>query len=203
MTSSNLVRLGGLAVLLGGALVIIADLLSLITIRSGDFSQVATTRAYAFTIALYPLAAILLLGGLLGLYVHQSEAAGTLGFIGFLLAFFGTAMVVGLGWAQLFVAPNVAEVAPESLDASFFWPSGLSLAVTIAPWALGLLLFGLATLRARVYPRAAAIILIVGAVIVVLPLPLNNVVSGIGGAWLGFVLFAGKTAAEQPESRVR
>jgi hypothetical protein len=189
-----------LAALLGGVLVIIADLLNLVTLQSGDFSQVATTGTYAFISALYPLAAMLLLGGLVGLYVHQSEAAGTLGFVGFLLAFFGTAMVVGLGWAQLFVAPNVAEVAPQSLDASI-WPSGLSLAVTIVPWVLGLLLFGLATLRARVYPRAAAMVLMVGAVILLLPLPLINVVTGIGVAWLGFVLFTGKTAAEQP-SRV-
>lgn len=33
-----------------------------------------------------------LLGGLVGLYAKQSEAAGRLGFVGFLVAFLGTAL---------------------------------------------------------------------------------------------------------------
>jgi hypothetical protein len=61
---------------------------------------------------------------------------------------------------------------------------------------VGLVLFGAATLWAGVYPRAAAIVFIVGALIefasVFVQFPLNNVVSGVGGAWLGFALLSGR-----------
>ena len=40
--------------------------------------------------------AVVLLGGLVGLYAKQSEAAGRLGFVGFLVAFLGTALPWGI-----------------------------------------------------------------------------------------------------------
>ena len=54
---------------------------------------------------------------------------------------------------------------------------------------LGWLVFGVATLRARVYPRWAAILLIVGAVLSFTPLPLSGMVLSVAVAWLGFILF--------------
>ena len=70
--------------------------------------------------------------------------------------------------------------------------------------ALGWLLFGVATLRARVYPRWAAILLIVGAVLLGLPVPGLEIVLAVAVAWLGFALFTGRGVAptERPE-RVR
>jgi hypothetical protein len=61
-----------------------------------------------------------------------------------------------------------------------------------------------ATLRALVFPRAAAVLVIIGAVLIAVPLPARALVLGIALAWLGFVLFAGGGAAQpsQPE-RVR
>lgn len=70
--------------------------------------------------------------------------------------------------------------------------------------ALGWLLFGVATLRAGVYPRPAALLLIVGAVVslahIVAPLPLSGIVLSVAVAWLGFVLFSG-TRANEPGAR--
>jgi hypothetical protein len=60
---------------------------------------------------------VLLLVGLVGLYVRQSEASGILGLVGFAVAFLGTALVLGAVWAQLFVAPFLAIRAPAVLDA--------------------------------------------------------------------------------------
>ena len=64
--------------------------------------------------------------------------------------------------------------------------------------ALGWLLFGVATLRAGVYPRWAAILLIVGAVLLGLPVPGTEIVLAVAIAWLGFTLFTGRAAAESP-----
>ncbi len=70
-------------------------------------------------------------------------------------------------------------------------------------FAVGWLLFGVATLRAHVYPRWAALLLMVGAVLGFFPLPLNTVVFGVAVAWLGFALFTGQErATEQPTPRV-
>ncbi|MDP8950462.1 MAG: hypothetical protein M3N00_09560, partial [Actinomycetota bacterium] len=54
--------------------------------------------------------------------------------------------------------------------------------------ALGWLLFGVATLRAGVYPRWAAIVLIVGAVLLGLPVPGLEIVLAVAVSWLGFAL---------------
>ncbi|MDX6381333.1 MAG: hypothetical protein QOI57_2357, partial [Rubrobacteraceae bacterium] len=76
-----------------------------------------------------------LVGLLVGLYVHVSEEAGLLGLVGFLVAFFGTALgTQGDLWALL-----LAD--------------------------LGFALFGVASLRSGVYPRRASILLIIGAVL--------------------------------------
>ena len=63
-------------------------------------------------------------------------------------------------------------------------------------------MFGVAALRARVFPRAAAILLIVGAVVIFLPLPFTTVVFAVAVAWLGFALFSGRDASAERPSRV-
>ena len=82
-------------------------------------------------------------------------------------------------------------------------PVDLGFTLTFALVAVGWLLFGLATLRARVYPRAAAIVLMVGAVVSFIPVPLSGIVLDVAAAWLGFILFTGRDEAVQQPSRVR
>ncbi len=69
-------------------------------------------------------------------------------------------------------------------------------------FAVGWLLFGIATLLARVYPRIPTILLMIGAVIAVLPLPFTGIVLAIAVAWLGFALFTGREASTEQPSRV-
>ena len=111
--------------------------------------------------------------GLVGLYSSQSEPAGFLGLLGFLVAFLGTALVSGALWFELFITPSLAVEAPDLAEAE------LGLAGFAIPFLLvvvGWVLFGAATLRARVYPRLAAALLIVGAVASLVPIPLSGVV---------------------------
>lgn len=201
MSSSSLIRLSGLAAVVAGVLLLIGDLLSF-TIESENMSESATTAPYAFTFLLYLIGIVLLLIGLVGLYVRQSEASGILGLVGFLVAFLGTALVLGAVWAQLFVAPSVAVEAPEFLDTEPTGALALGFTLTFALVALGWLLFGTATLRARVYPRSAAIVVIVGAVVGFLPIPASGIVLDVAAAWLGFALFTGRGEADQQPPRV-
>ena len=121
----------------------------------------------------------------------------------FLVAFLGTALAVGAFWAVTFTEPAFAQVAPELLAQG---PPGwlnfgfiLSFALTSVGW----LLFGVATLRAGVYPRAAAILLIVGALISLVPLPLTEVILAVAIAWLGYELFMERGDSAEQRARVR
>ncbi len=92
---------------------------------------------------------------------------GLLGLFGFVVAFSGTVMAVGGLWSNVFVASSLAHALaseavglmaaapPKALSAGFTLSYGLV--------AVGWFVFGLAALRVRVYPRAAAALLIVGA----------------------------------------
>lgn len=122
---------------------------------------------------LYLLGTVLLLLGLVGLYSSQSEPAGFLGLLGFLVAFLGTALVSGALWFELFITPSLAVEAPDLAEAEL----GLvGFAIPFLLVVVGWVLFGAATLRARVYPRLAAALLIVGAVASLVPIPLSGVV---------------------------
>jgi hypothetical protein len=124
----------------------------------------------------------LLLLGLVGIYVSQAEAIDTLGLIGFLLTFLGMIMIAGLYWARAFILP------PFQLA-----PAGLLLTISVA--ALGWLIFGIATFRARIYPRPASLVLMIGAVLSAIPGPATEVVLVLAVAWLGYYLFSGRAAS--------
>jgi hypothetical protein len=125
------------------------------------------TSAYHVSSGLRLLSIVLLLWGLIGIYGRQSRAAGTFGLWAFVVVFLGTALVAGNTWAEVFVWPTLAQVAPEMLsvpvfttEASSYMSVGLNLSFPL--FGIGLILFGVATLRAGVYPRWAAVLLIIG-----------------------------------------
>ncbi|MGH3087847.1 MAG: hypothetical protein ACRDSJ_11090 [Rubrobacteraceae bacterium] len=191
MHSSDLIRLSGLAAVLGAALLIISDFLSF-TVFSGDLMELAATGAYLADGAARVLAGILLLIGLVGLYVRQSEASGIPGLIAFLVAFAGTALILGTWWTNAFVAPSLATDAPAFLEAGPTGVLGFAFTMSFALAALGWLLFGVVSLRAKVYPRVAAAALVVGAALTFAPLPATGVVFYAAIAWLGVILFSRK-----------
>ena len=156
-----------------------------------DMAVAATTFSYALTFWLYMLGSVLLLGGLVALYVYQSEAAGILGVVGFLVAFLGTALVVDADWAQVFIGPLLAVNAPQILELG---PT-MGLLLTFITLGVGWLLFGIATLRAGVFPRWAAILLMVGAVLSFFPVPLFGIVLSAAVIWLELILLTGRGVA--------
>lgn len=203
MPSSYLIRLSGLAAVSGGVLFLLAEVLSLLVVDFENFSAAATTGSYFFTSLLFLLGGVLLLAGLVGLYAYQSEATGVLGLAAFLVAFLGTALAVGAFWTQLFVVPSAALEAPAFVDAEqVAGPLDAGFTLTFALVAVGWALFGLSSLRARIYPRVAAIVLIVGAVITFLPLPLTTLALDVAVVWLGFIVLTGRGETVQQPSRV-
>ena len=82
MSSSALVRWGGLAATVAGVLLVISAVIALG--QSGEPSEIVTTGAYAFNSLLEIIAVVLPALGLVGFYARQSGAAGLLGLVGFL-----------------------------------------------------------------------------------------------------------------------
>jgi hypothetical protein len=76
-------------------------------------SEAVLTSAYQVSSGLRLLGIVLLLWGLIGIYGRQSRAAGTFGLWAFVVVFLGTALVVGNTWAEVFVWPTLAQVAPD------------------------------------------------------------------------------------------
>lgn len=211
MSSSNLIRLSGLAAVLGGVLFLVGEVLSFTTETAHsteDLSEWATTTPWLFTWALFLLGGVLLQIGLVGLYVRQSEAAGIYGLVGFVVAFLGTALAVGAIWSQLFIVPDlgvefptaqpagVPRVTDQLVGAYWFTTSFMVL------FPIGWYVFGVNAWRARVYSRAAAMVLMVGALLAVIPVPLSGIVLDVAVAWLGLILFTGRGETALQPSRV-
>jgi hypothetical protein len=197
MTPAGLMRWAGLAAVASAVLSAMGDLLRLFV--DVESSETATTTPYFLVFLLYLLGAVLLLLGLVGLYASQSEAAGVLGLVGFLAAFLGTALLAGVLWFELFITPSLATRAPGLAEAE------LGLAGFILVFLLGVVgwvLFGAATLRARTYPRWAAVLLMIGGVVAFVPVPLAGTVFSVAIAWLGLVLFTGGSGPAERPSRV-
>ncbi len=209
MIPANVVRSGGLAAVLAGVLLVIGEILHS-TIDFKNFSQAALTGTYTLGALLFLLSNVLLLVGLVGLYARQSEAAGLLGMVGFLVALVGTGLAIGVSWEEVFVPPALAQLIqsdpavadPALLDAGPPAWVNFGFVLSFALFALGWLLFGVATLRARVYPRAAAIVLIVGAVLAFFPLPFSTVVFAAAVSWMGFALLTGRGVTAEQSARV-
>ncbi len=206
--SSNLIRWGGLAAILAGALFVAADLLSLSISPKFPSSVSLLSEPYAIQSVLKLIGAALLLLGLFGLHARQAGATGALGTAGFLAAFSGTALAVGSFWATAFFAPAMAASDPAWFDALQGPPGRLADAfvVSTAAFVLGWMLFGAAAWRARVYPRAAALLLVCGSPLAIGTLLVVGFPTGVffsaAVAWMGYTLWSEKSAPVGQPARV-
>ena len=183
MKPDQLYRAGAVAGILGGAGIVLVDL-----------AQIAgIVRDAKVGLLEIPITVFVLLA-LPALYVRQASRAGVLGLVGFVLAFAGVALGMGYFYMMAFVRPVLGQMWPAAAQAVS------SAAAVVRPFEgltfiLGWLVFGAATLRARVLPRAAASLIIVGIVLVVtrelLPVrgPLGGLLMGLGITWLSVGLF--------------
>jgi hypothetical protein len=157
--------------------------------------QTATSSGIVtLSLVLLILAWVLISGGLVGLYASQREAFGALGMVGFVVALVGSLLTVVVLCVQTFYIP-VAGVTGIGRVVT------LIAVVVLLVASIGWFLFGQATYNAGIYPRAAAILLMVGAVInLVIHLSAGEViVMAAAIAWLGLFLFRGRVSlAEKP-----
>ena len=156
----------------------------------------------------------LLLFGLVGLFLRQSEEVKGLGLAGFILAFIGNIWVYGLIVMEGFVWPAVGFYYPEAVhnfDSNLPGPEGAELVFVfflgMAVFAVGYIMFGIATMRAGVLPRFGGLLIAIGATVYIIggftirvfgpesfTVSLIEIIVavpfGLGIAWLGYTLWS-------------
>lgn len=135
----------------------------------------ATTTEWVGRSTAKAVMSVLALAGITGMYLRQSRQSGILGLAAYLLFSLGYFVMFGVEFLAAFVFPIVAHTAPGYVNdvivaAAGGTPSGdigLVQGVFVASaagYVGGGLLFGIATFRAGVLARWAAVLLAVGTV---------------------------------------
>jgi hypothetical protein len=205
VSTDDLFRWSGLAAMVGG--VIFAGIQP---IHPPDFLSSVTTPQWTLIITLKYAMCFLLLIGIAGLYLRQVEEGGWLALTGFILFSAFWALQVGYVFADLFILPPLATAAPQFVD-SFLGtvngsPGTMDIGALVPFYAVGGLLylagglvFGIATIRAKVLPRWPATLMAVTAVVtpaaVLLPHAIQRLAAipmGIAIAWLGYALWSAR-----------
>ncbi len=187
MSSSDLIRWGGLAGVVAGVTYLLTGIINLFAPQRPVFVSFSD---YLIEL-LFVVGLLGTLGAIAGLHYLQRGRYGRTGTAGSLTAF--------VGFALLLVAATATLVTGrEALDAVF--PVG-SLASLV-----GLVLSGSATLRARVLPRWCGVLLIAGYPLTVLfdifTGGAGGILLGIVWALVGYALLSNTSASAQQPSRV-
>jgi hypothetical protein len=158
MSSTQLYRISGFGLLIGGLLALIGTLIQGVNDNPLGPAWVPTTL-------LIVIGELLLIAGLPGMYVRQAEKAGVVGLVGFLFFFLAVLMQGGGGGVtNLFFLPWLLQNAPHLSTAG---PPAIGLFFILAGVfsVVGGVLLGIATIRAGIFSRIAAILLLIGAIL--------------------------------------
>jgi hypothetical protein len=210
-----LYRLSGAALLLGGTLGAAGQLFHPADPMGPAMLPQYVQASQPLHLILY-FAVMLILVGLPGVYARQSGKTGLLGLVGFLLLFFGLPLTDLIHSVVNFtILPTLVAQAPDQampvMMAAIEEPTWAILQMLGFPLlGLGVIVFGIATIRARVFPRWTGWLLlavpVVGIISKFLPVP-PEVGTSFDGvlfylALVGFgyaLIMVDRRAASQPK----
>jgi hypothetical protein len=180
VSSAALIRRSGLLAVAAGASMALVPLVH---------PESPQSAAWVPVHVLYFATLMVILLALIGVFARQLQQAGRTGVVGFLAAFFGTAMMLLEGREHLF-----------SHDFGQGTLTGLwQLILASFVFSIGYVVLGVTTARAGVLPRGAGILLAVGGPVVAFSPPIGiqavivigHALFGLGLAWLGYALLTG------------
>ena len=198
MFPTNLYRLSAWAAILSGLLIIIKKLVVELLLPLNPTTN--AVGSFGLLLGLFTLT---------GVYGYQREASGRLGLIGYLVNWFGLAFVSGVDYAKLYILPYLSK---SELQALLAGPTRLVFLSSAIFFLAGVILFSIASFRARVFPPLAILFYLLGFTLYSLSFLLPDVVvrtAEVGGAlgviWLGYAMLTAlrKTTKIQPAQAVR
>ena len=140
---------------------------------------------------------MLALIGAYGWGLHK--APGRIGLNAVVTAIVGTMLLGGDLWFETFAVPWLADEAPAVLDTD---PSTLIAIGAISSYllfAVGWALIGIASFRARVFPSAICVAIVIGGIVGFRALlSPTGIPLGLAVAWLGVWMMRTTTAASDP-----
>ena len=198
MGSRNLFRLGGLSAVIGGLLLVVDVVLHLFvddTLTPAELGGLAHELWHVPGIVALPLALL----GLVAMYLGQSTVTGRTGLWGFVLLVVG--MTVGAMYSTVFhglfvpaieaIENGLFEELVDNTTAAQFYRGVVVQALGLG---LGAILFGVASIRAKVFPVLAGWMFIAAALFAAVnqvwePAQLvSRALFGVGFVWFGLVL---------------
>jgi len=206
-TTSHLIRWAGVSAMVAGSFFVIVGLFHPVEM----LSTVTTTR-WAIVHLLATAMCFFGVIGMAGLYARQAKESGWLGLVGYLLLSLWYVLTVGFTFTEVFILPLLATTAPMFVEGFLGMfnghPGAMNMGVLPVLWnvtgpvyILGGLLFGIATFRAGILSRWAAVLLAVAAVSspagALLPHELKALVAvpvGLALVWLGYSLWSQRRA---------
>lgn len=167
MTVDSLRRWGGMITVLVGALLVLFGVLPTLLLPTSDpLFQWVLDPDWTWLNGLALIMTVLTPLALVSLYLAQVEGAGRLGFVGFVMAFLGSMLFSSVQFDEAFLWPILVSEAPGFLDPAgpMLTNPGFSTIYLLMGmlYMLGFVLFAIATLRASVFPRVAAALLLFG-----------------------------------------
>jgi hypothetical protein len=207
ITHATLIRLAGLSALLAGLCYVFVGVFH----PANALASVTTTRWKIVHVVACAMSVFGVLG-LAGLYARQAVKAGLLGLVGFVLLTLWMVLIMGFSFVEAFILPHFATVSPSFIEGWMAMfnggPSKFNLGALPTLWTLsaplyigGGLFFGIATFRAKVLPRGAAVLLALGTVLAPVASQLSlawqpkiAIPTGLALAWLGYALMTDQQA---------
>ncbi len=164
MSHPPISRLAGPIAFGAGALLLVQQLVMASFLDRTAIEATMANPLYVVSAVVYFIAFCGLLLALVSAYIWEADEAGALGVVGFLAALIGTMFLAGDLWFEGFAVPWLGDVAPASLHLA----GGILMIGAFTSYVLfagGWVLFGLASIRARVFPLPISIAIIIGGVI--------------------------------------
>lgn len=180
MNTATLFSLSAVAGVIAGVCIIIGAVLN---------DLLKTKRGTIFNF----LGALIGLFGITGFFLWQRVEFGIFGLVAYVLVFIGFVLIACIDYMGTFIAPNLSEEELARMQ------QGSAMMVTMISgliFLVGEILFGIATLRANIFPRIATVLFMVGflatPVRAVYPIItfVGLTVSGIGIIWWSVILWS-------------
>jgi hypothetical protein len=200
MPESALSRYAGPIVLIVGAYLAVIHLaLEFVFIRFSDLAVMLADPIFRGVNLAYAAAFSGLAIAACAAYDRQAREAGRFGLVALCAAIIGTVNLGANMWFEGFAVPWLAGEVPQILTAekTLFWQVGYYSSYLL--FAIGWMLFGLASLRARVFPRLISLAIVAGGAIGFLAArPPYGVALGLALLSLGIWMVRTRRAAETP-----
>jgi hypothetical protein len=192
-------RAAGLSCIIASALILLYQFAQIILVLSVSESLFNATQSIRFGLALIAMYVLLL--ALTALYWMEANVVGGLGLVGYLIAFLGTLMVAGDWWYETFITPMLRSRVPgifgEARPALVLIGAG----VTSAAFAVGWLIFGFSSYRARLFPRGASILMMLGGLVGAPTLIVGSQIPlAVAVGWIGLSLIRPNGDVSSPNS---